>query len=229
MLQYIKSNVALSSVSMYRVTPIVAEPPPMDPYRPGKLLPMRYNLESPGALRSKMNITLVKRLNFNNFYQRYTYYYGIGFARIIVASFLFYYYLSKRPWEQKWKPLTVCISAELIIEFIDKVIHKIIWPNLYGCFFSKENNTYLFLCIKTKAYSYEYKVRIYKSQSKSYLQSPKKLSFVEDISYYTDYFSVSGFMLQKQYFQVVDNLLNKLSIPLAEQIIDPTCEKEKVE
>lgn len=168
----------------------------------------KYNLNSAGTLRRRMNETLNLKLSKHGYSMSHSFKILIGLSKIFHASILMYLYMLRKTWDEKFNMCLTFVITAGITYFIEYAISAFWWKDFFGKYSDKNGKKGVICCVGTPWYTGKYHIRVYIKQNLSYFQ--KLGNPVFDKTYeMTEYFTQSGYFLEQKWSREVEKILNE--------------------
>ena len=159
----------------------------------------KYNINSGGALKAKLNDAIVSALAERKYYQSRGLKILIGLSKIFHAVMHMYLYSQPLPWSVKLpKSILLCTTASLT--YLIEYGLSIFWWRYYFAKFSFEKapERNIVVCAWNPWYSGKYCVKIYIKKSLSFFQRLGNPVAEREFNF-SDFFTESGYCLENKF------------------------------
>jgi hypothetical protein len=169
----------------------------------------KYNLNSGGALKAKLNAVLVKAFAEKQYYQSMFLRISIGLSKIFHAVMLMYIYMVQATFREKMVISSILCATGCLTYLVDYGFSLFWWKGYFATFVRDNAQTRnLIVCAWNPWYSNIYHIRIYVRPSTSFFQMLGTPDIDEELIF-SDYFTESGYCLDNKFMKKVDALIDQ--------------------
>jgi len=169
----------------------------------------KFNLNSGGALKTKLNSVLEKAFAEKQYYQSRFLKITIGLSKIFHAVMLMYIYMMQATLREKMAFSTILCVTGCLTYLVEYGFSFFWWKGYFATFVRDNAQTRnLIVCTWNPWYSNKYCIRIYVRPSTSFFQTLGMPDIDEELVF-SDYFTESGYCLDNKFMKKAGALIDQ--------------------